>query len=41
MFEPQVWRDPELEWNTSIYDFEEVILPVDKIWTPEIHVTNG
>ncbi|XP_060946765.1 5-hydroxytryptamine receptor 3A-like [Limanda limanda] len=35
------WIDPELAWNTSIYDYEEVILPVDKIWTPEIHVTNG
>ncbi|CAB1451304.1 unnamed protein product [Pleuronectes platessa] len=36
-----IWKDPELEWDTSMYDFEEVILPVDKIWTPELHVTNG
>ncbi|XP_050930050.1 5-hydroxytryptamine receptor 3A [Lates calcarifer] len=36
-----VWRDPELGWNTSIYEYNEVVLPVDKVWTPEIHVTNG
>ncbi|XP_008301742.1 zinc-activated ligand-gated ion channel [Stegastes partitus] len=36
-----VWIDPELTWNTSKYPVEEVILPVAKIWTPELHVTNG
>uniref|UniRef100_A0A8D3B6K1 5-hydroxytryptamine receptor 3A-like n=1 Tax=Scophthalmus maximus TaxID=52904 RepID=A0A8D3B6K1_SCOMX len=36
-----IWRDPELKWNTSVYDYSEVILPVSSIWTPEIHVTNG
>nr|XP_019949792.1 PREDICTED: 5-hydroxytryptamine receptor 3A-like [Paralichthys olivaceus] len=36
-----VWRDPELTWNTSLYQYDEVILPVNKIWTPELHVTNG
>ncbi|XP_035037521.2 5-hydroxytryptamine receptor 3A [Hippoglossus stenolepis] len=36
-----VWRDRELAWDTSIYNYEEVILPVDTIWTPELHVTNG
>ncbi|XP_040918608.1 5-hydroxytryptamine receptor 3A-like [Toxotes jaculatrix] len=35
------WRDPELEWDTSVYNYNEVVLPVDKVWTPEIHVTNG
>lgn len=36
-----VWTDEELAWDTSVYPFEEVILPVSKIWTPELHVTNG
>ncbi|XP_051797468.1 5-hydroxytryptamine receptor 3A-like [Acanthochromis polyacanthus] len=36
-----MWTDPELAWNTSDYPVDEVILPVKKIWTPEIHVTNG
>ncbi|XP_039980171.1 5-hydroxytryptamine receptor 3A-like [Xiphias gladius] len=36
-----VWRDPELRWDTSVYKYHEVVLPVDKVWTPEIHVTNG
>ncbi|XP_061567378.1 zinc-activated ligand-gated ion channel-like [Cololabis saira] len=35
------WTDPELAWNTSVYPYDEVILPVDKIWTPELHVKNG
>lgn len=38
---PQVWTDPELGWDTSVYQYGQVILPVDKIWTPELHVTNG
>ncbi|XP_071329643.1 5-hydroxytryptamine receptor 3A-like [Trachinotus anak] len=36
-----VWRDPELKWNTSVYKYDEVVLPVSKVWTPEIRVTNG
>ncbi|XP_047428306.1 5-hydroxytryptamine receptor 3A-like [Mugil cephalus] len=35
------WTDPELKWDTSVYQYNEVVLPVDKIWTPEIHVTNS
>uniref|UniRef100_UPI0037E77518 5-hydroxytryptamine receptor 3A-like n=1 Tax=Semicossyphus pulcher TaxID=241346 RepID=UPI0037E77518 len=35
------WEDPELSWNISVYPFDKVILPVSKVWTPEIHVTNG
>uniref|UniRef100_A0A8C2ZQH3 Neurotransmitter-gated ion-channel ligand-binding domain-containing protein n=1 Tax=Cyclopterus lumpus TaxID=8103 RepID=A0A8C2ZQH3_CYCLU len=38
---PQVWTDPELAWNTSVYKYDQVILPVDTIWTPLLHVTNG
>ncbi|XP_056256741.1 5-hydroxytryptamine receptor 3A-like [Seriola aureovittata] len=36
-----VWRDDELRWNTSVYQYDEAALPVDKVWTPEIRVTNG
>ncbi|KAM6913285.1 5-hydroxytryptamine receptor 3A-like [Lycodopsis pacificus] len=36
-----MWTDPELAWNTSVYKFKHLTLPVDKIWTPELHVTNG
>ncbi|XP_053708236.1 5-hydroxytryptamine receptor 3A-like isoform X1 [Synchiropus splendidus] len=36
-----VWNDPELKWNRSVYPFDQVVLPVDKIWKPEIRVTNG
>ncbi|TNN71570.1 5-hydroxytryptamine receptor 3A [Liparis tanakae] len=36
-----VWTDRELGWNTSVYQYDNVVLPVDKIWTPELHVTNG
>ncbi|KAK5914005.1 hypothetical protein CgunFtcFv8_008475 [Champsocephalus gunnari] len=35
------WLDPDLKWNTSDYDYEDVVLPVEKVWTPEILVTNG
>ncbi|KAM3598439.1 uncharacterized protein V6R79_018049 [Siganus canaliculatus] len=35
------WRDPDLAWNTSVYPYDDVVLPVSKIWTPELHVTNG
>ncbi|XP_075880452.1 5-hydroxytryptamine receptor 3A-like [Nelusetta ayraudi] len=36
-----IWRDLDLAWNTSEYRYDEVVLPVNKIWTPELHVTNG
>ncbi|XP_037544328.1 zinc-activated ligand-gated ion channel-like [Nematolebias whitei] len=35
------WLDPGLAWDTSVYQFDQVILPVNTIWTPELHVTNG
>ncbi|XP_020789619.2 5-hydroxytryptamine receptor 3A-like [Boleophthalmus pectinirostris] len=35
------WRDPEMSWNTSLYQYEEVSVPVDSVWTPELHVTNA
>ncbi|XP_072224559.1 5-hydroxytryptamine receptor 3A-like [Leuresthes tenuis] len=35
------WVDPALAWDTSVYQYDEVVLPVNKVWTPEIHVTNG
>ncbi|XP_041634497.1 5-hydroxytryptamine receptor 3A-like [Cheilinus undulatus] len=35
------WNDPELTWDPSVYPFDEVVLPVAKVWTPELHVTNG
>lgn len=38
---PKQWTDPGLGWDTSVYQFDEVVLPVSKVWTPEIHVTNG
>lgn len=39
--ELQVWRDRELAWDAEDYEFDEVVLPVSKVWTPELHVTNG
>ncbi|CAL8310706.1 unnamed protein product [Arctogadus glacialis] len=36
-----IWTDPELAWNRSEYDYESVVLPVDKVWTPELTVTNS
>ncbi|XP_043955704.1 zinc-activated ligand-gated ion channel-like [Gambusia affinis] len=35
------WVDPELAWNTSVYPFDKLILPVDKVWTPYISIENG
>ncbi|KAJ0001343.1 hypothetical protein NQD34_006363 [Periophthalmus magnuspinnatus] len=35
------WIDPEMSWNTSLYPYEEVSVPVESVWTPEIHVTNA
>ncbi|XP_069558838.1 5-hydroxytryptamine receptor 3A [Brachyistius frenatus] len=36
-----LWKDPALQWDTSVYKFDQVVLPVNKVWTPELHVTNG
>ncbi|CAL8303989.1 unnamed protein product [Merluccius merluccius] len=35
------WTDPELAWNTSEYGYDKVVLPVSKVWTPELIVTNA
>ncbi|XP_068194004.1 5-hydroxytryptamine receptor 3A-like [Antennarius striatus] len=35
------WNDLDLSWNKSDYQYDTVILPVMKVWTPELHVTNG
>ncbi|XP_073351102.1 neuronal acetylcholine receptor subunit alpha-5-like [Pagrus major] len=35
------WTDDELAWDKSVYEYDQVVLPVSKIWTPELHVTNG
>ncbi|XP_061702466.1 5-hydroxytryptamine receptor 3A-like [Syngnathoides biaculeatus] len=35
------WTDDDLYWDPSVYPFNEVILPVSKVWTPDIFVTNG
>ncbi|XP_062295266.1 5-hydroxytryptamine receptor 3A-like [Scomber scombrus] len=35
------WKDLELKWDKSVYQYDTVVLPVNKIWTPELHVTNG
>ncbi|CAN9505664.1 unnamed protein product [Ophioblennius macclurei] len=36
-----VWTDPELAWNTTIYPYDQVVLPVAKAWTPEFVITNS
>ncbi|XP_034151068.1 zinc-activated ligand-gated ion channel-like [Esox lucius] len=35
------WEDPDLSWDTSVYQYDTVVLPVRKIWTPDLHVANG
>ncbi|KAJ3601519.1 hypothetical protein NHX12_032487 [Muraenolepis orangiensis] len=35
------WTDPELAWNESEYDYDKVVLPVDKVWTPQLIVINA
>ncbi|XP_019752906.1 5-hydroxytryptamine receptor 3A-like [Hippocampus comes] len=35
------WTDDDLYWDQSVYPYDEVILPVNKVWTPDIFVTNG
>lgn len=39
--ELQVWTDLDLAWDTADYQYDEMVLPVAKVWTPELHVTNG
>ncbi|XP_028311600.1 5-hydroxytryptamine receptor 3A-like isoform X1 [Gouania willdenowi] len=36
-----MWKDPDLKWNTSDYDFYEVAVPVNRVWVPELQVTNA
>ncbi|CAF89457.1 unnamed protein product [Tetraodon nigroviridis] len=36
-----VWIDLDLAWDTADYEYDEMVLPVAKVWTPELHVTNG
>ncbi|KAJ7989803.1 hypothetical protein DPEC_G00308290 [Dallia pectoralis] len=35
------WEDPDLSWDTSVYPHDTVVLPVRKVWTPNLQVTNG
>ncbi|XP_062304976.1 5-hydroxytryptamine receptor 3A-like [Osmerus eperlanus] len=35
------WMDPDLAWNTSVYTFNNVILPADQIWVPSLLVLNA
>ncbi|KAL0993495.1 hypothetical protein UPYG_G00108780 [Umbra pygmaea] len=35
------WEDPDLSWDTSVYQHDTVVLPASKIWTPHLHVANG
>ncbi|XP_060748776.1 5-hydroxytryptamine receptor 3A-like isoform X2 [Tachysurus vachellii] len=35
------WKDPDLAWNETEYNFKEIMLPVDKIWTPDLTVNNA
>ncbi|XP_029945097.1 5-hydroxytryptamine receptor 3A-like [Salarias fasciatus] len=35
------WKDPELMWDQTVYPYGEVVLPVNKVWTPRFQVTNA
>ncbi|XP_053095375.1 5-hydroxytryptamine receptor 3A-like [Pangasianodon hypophthalmus] len=35
------WTDPDLKWSETNYTFDEIILPVKKIWTPDLTVENA
>ncbi|KAI4900558.1 hypothetical protein NFI96_026746, partial [Prochilodus magdalenae] len=35
------WNDPDLAWSDPQYNFTELMLPVDKIWTPDMTVDNA
>lgn len=36
-----IWNDPEMSWNTSVYNYDEVVLPAGNVWTPELQIVNG
>ncbi|XP_028841796.1 5-hydroxytryptamine receptor 3A-like [Denticeps clupeoides] len=36
-----IWRDPNLAWNKSEYDFDVIVLPASQIWTPQLTVKNA
>ncbi|XP_022527149.1 5-hydroxytryptamine receptor 3A [Astyanax mexicanus] len=35
------WNDPDLAWSDSQYTFDEIMLPFNKIWTPDLSVDNA
>ncbi|KAM9394365.1 ligand-gated cation channel ZACN-like isoform 2-T2 [Pholidichthys leucotaenia] len=35
------WVDPDLKWDRSVYPYEEVVVPVSSIWTPDLLITNA
>ncbi|XP_066498872.1 5-hydroxytryptamine receptor 3A-like [Hoplias malabaricus] len=35
------WTDPDLAWSGPQYNFTEIVLPYDRIWTPELTVVNA
>ncbi|XP_028311554.1 5-hydroxytryptamine receptor 3A-like [Gouania willdenowi] len=35
------WHDPELSWDLSVYRFNEVVVPVSRVWVPQFRVTNA
>ncbi|XP_062841092.1 5-hydroxytryptamine receptor 3A-like [Trichomycterus rosablanca] len=35
------WTDPDLAWNNKKYQFDDLMMPVDKIWTPDLTVNNA
>ena len=36
----QAWKDPQLEWDREEFDLEEIRIPIDKVWNPEIVLLN-
>ncbi|XP_066497602.1 5-hydroxytryptamine receptor 3A-like [Hoplias malabaricus] len=35
------WKDPDLAWTNTQYNFDELMLPANKIWTPNLTVDNA
>ncbi|KAI5619081.1 5-hydroxytryptamine receptor 3A-like, partial [Silurus asotus] len=35
------WNDPDLAWTDTAYNFPEIMMPVDAIWTPDLTVDNA
>ncbi|XP_066498873.1 5-hydroxytryptamine receptor 3A-like [Hoplias malabaricus] len=35
------WNDPDLAWSDQKYNFSELMLPYDMIWTPDLTVDNA